>query len=69
MGEGLKRARKAARATRKPSPQVIMVTNSSGCIFCDLDLEPELVKVAAGHWRNMHTTKSGSVACTRDAEE
>lgn len=40
MGEGLKRAAKAARATRrKPKPEVIMVTNSCGCIFCDLGVE------------------------------
>lgn len=43
MGAGLQRARAAAKATRhKPkSPSVIMVTNSTGCVYCDLGLNSE----------------------------
>lgn len=63
MGEGLKRARKAARATRKPQPKVLMVTDSCGCVFCDLDVASELVRIREGEWQRMHVTKSGKVVC------
>lgn len=50
----------------KPMPQVIMVTNSCGCIFCDLDLEPYLAQCepneVTAYW---HDTKTGRVKCTR----
>jgi hypothetical protein len=39
MGEGLKRASRAAEASRHRA----QATRSCGCVFCDLELRPDLV--------------------------
>lgn len=52
-------------AKAKTKPEVIMVTNSCGCVFCDLDLEPYLAAKGVSDPRlYWHDTKHGSVKCT-----
>lgn len=40
---------------------VSTVTDSCGCVFCDLDLEPEIIE-----GEPMHMTEMGKIRCTRD---
>lgn len=54
---------------RKPKAEVIMVSNSCGCVFCDLDLEPNTriknmfgINATAEYF---HPTKQGDVPCTK----
>lgn len=59
-----KTKRRASKERRlKDAPKVLMVTDSCGCVFCDLDIAPN-ASTSAG--QPAHQTRSGIVPCLKD---
>jgi hypothetical protein len=54
---------------KKKQAQVVMVTDSCGCVFCDLDLEPNTRIKNMGSTNAsaeyFHPTKRGDIPCTK----
>lgn len=62
MGKGLQRAFAAARKTQRKKPKQPVVTDSCGCVLCDLAVPKELQD---GQWVHMMNRGHTPVRCPR----